>query len=691
MNGEGTATGENSTDIVDRLVTLLNAQRLADLERLASTHLTHHPVDGYVWKILGVCLKLQSKDALHALQTAASLLPADAEAQSNLAIALADSGCIDQAVECFQQALLLAPGAAHLHEKLGRALHRLGKADRAMASLRQAILLKPDFVEAHNYLGTVLRESGYFEEAAASYKRALQFQPRATPILGNLANTLVILGRIDEAIGYYRIALEVEPEFAEMLYYLAVAQAESGKLDEAVASLRGAIRLKADFADAHDSLGSVLRDLGMLEEAAASCRRALAIKPDFVAAHVNLATILRLQNRPADAETCCRNALLIDADSAPAIACLANIKAETGQFSAAEELYRRAVAVRPDFAEAWASIPGLRKMTQSDATWLQTAREIAALRLTSKQAAYLHFGIGKYCDDIKDFDLAFAHYRQAHQSTVRYGRKFDRELLASSVDYLIDNVGAAWISKVRSNANPSTRPVFIIGMPRSGTSLAEQILAAHPDCFGAGELMYWRSVCAPHAMPAMMGDHGDEVLRRLAGDYLALLHSHSPGAARVVDKMPGNFMFAGMMSAAFPNARFIHMRRHPVDTCLSIYFQHFDTPHSYADSLDDLAYFYNQYLRLMAHWHRALPPGTILDVPYESLVADQESWSRKMLTWIGLPWDARCLDFHMNQRGVSTASKWQVKQTINKNSVERWRNYEKYLGPLSALIAPESP
>jgi hypothetical protein len=224
-------------------------------------------------------------------------------------------------------------------------------------------------------------------------------------------------------------------------------------------------------------------------------------------------------------------------------------------------------------------------------------------------------------------------------------------------------------------------------MPRSGTSLAEQILASHPAIHGAGELTFWKGAAASYQSSALSRDASASTLSRLGDDYLRLLQDLSPGALRVVDKMPANVLFLGLIHAALPEARIIHMQRNPIDTCLSMYFQHFETPHPYAHDLQDLAHYYREYLRLMKHWRLTLPLGAILDVPYEGMVADHEAWSRRMLEFIGVPWHPQCLDFHLTGRTVMTASKWQVRQRISSASVARWRNYRKFVGPLLSLDA----
>jgi hypothetical protein len=228
-------------------------------------------------------------------------------------------------------------------------------------------------------------------------------------------------------------------------------------------------------------------------------------------------------------------------------------------------------------------------------------------------------------------------------------------------------------------------------MLRSGTTLAEQILASHPSVTGVGELTFWSTEIAARTnteLPRLQPD--DAELGRLRRRYLDLLPSVSPTADVVVNKHPTNFFALGLIHAAFPQARIIHMRRNPLDTCLSIYFQHLEAANTYAHDLADLADYYRQYQRLMDHWRRLLPAGTLLDVPYEELVATPRLWTHKMLEFVGVGWDPRCLEFNRTARTVVTASKWQVRQPLNAASVNRWRSYERFIGPLFSLASPDA-
>jgi hypothetical protein len=227
--------------------------------------------------------------------------------------------------------------------------------------------------------------------------------------------------------------------------------------------------------------------------------------------------------------------------------------------------------------------------------------------------------------------------------------------------------------------------LFVIGMPRSGTTLTEQILASHPEVFGAGELNFWQSEVDRFEAGSHRGDAAGKAIRAGAEEYLKLLLSRSGDAARVVDKMPSNFLNLGLIHAAFPRARIFHMCRNAMDTGLSIYFQTLSNTHTYARDLEDIAHYIREYRRLMHHWRTVLPPDVMLEIPYESVVDDPETWIRRIVEFAGLAWNERCLDFHQTVRTVTTASNWQVRQRMTKASVGRWRHYEKHLGPLREL------
>jgi tetratricopeptide (TPR) repeat protein len=550
------------------------------------------------------------------------------------------------------------PQSGVMWQLLAVALTSQGK--DPLHALTRAVQCAPEDATAHNNLGNALARAGQFDQAIASYRRALTLRPQFVEASNNLVqaydslgSALLVIGRADEAVASFRHALQIDPRFFE----------------------------------AHNNLGNALRGAGQIDQALASYDRALQIMPRFAEAHCNRASALRLLGRGAEARTACRTALEIKPRFASALIVLGELSADGGDFFEAERFFKQGIAIEPELVEAWAGLAGVRTMTHDDADWLVQARAIAERPMTPRKQAVLEFAIGKCLDDLREFEQAFAHFRRANEAAKRCRPLHDRRGLTDTVNSIIRDYDKSWINKSHGHASDSPRPVFIVGMLRSGTTLAEQILASHPAVLGAGELSFWGSAFSEIRAVRHSAQERDMACGRLTGNYLRLLRDLSLDALRVVDKMPTNFAFLGLIHALFPQARIIHMQRNPLDTCLSIYFQNFDTAVTYANDLEDLAHYHEEYIRLMNHWRSSLPSGLMLEVPYEDLVIDQEAWSRKMVEFVGLPWDSKCLDFHLTKRTVVTASKWQVRQKINSLSIGRWRNYGSQLGPLRRLVS----
>jgi tetratricopeptide (TPR) repeat protein len=705
---------------IGALVALVEQDRLSEAEDNARALLTLYPNAGMLWKILGVALLRQRKDALAALRRTTVLMPHDAEAHRNLGAALHDQedwaealvslrralaiephdaealvdaadamkalGRAREAVPLYQQALQGSPGLVEAQNNLGNAFLELGQYDGAVCSYRLALAIKPDDAQIHCNLGNALRQLGLLDKAIASTRQALALDPTLSVAHNNLGLSLAALGQRTEAVASYRQALALNPSYVEALNNLGDVLRDLGERREAVSLYARAIEVDPGRADSHCNLGSVLFEFRRIDEATASYRRALALQPQYALAHLSLGTALRQQGRATEAEASCQAALANDPNYVEALTLLGELRADQGKFSEAEELFQRAIANKPDSPFAFVSIATHRKMTSDDTAWLQGAEALLAKRLPLGHEISLRYALGKYFDDVRQFDEAFSHYRQANELTKRYGSNYDRTKLTQRVDQIIGSFDAAFMRQSRARASTSELPVFIIGMPRSGTSLTEQILASHPAVFGAGELPFWDTAFVAYKEAVLKSDIGANLIPGVANDYLGRLTALSGGARRVIDKMPANFMYAGLIHAAFPRARILHMQRHPIDTCLSIYFQNFFNMGPYANNLDNLAYYYGEYVRITNHWRAVLPATTLLEIPYEALIEDQEGWTRRMLDFIGLPWDPKCLDFHQTERVVITASKWQVRQKIHAASAGRWRNYEKFLGPLQRLI-----
>jgi len=639
------------------LIALLQGARYAELESAAGELLEGDPQSAALWQLLGVARARQGKDPLPALGMAVQCAPEDASAHLNLGNAYGRLGRLDEAAASYRRALDADPEFAEAHNNLSELWLECGRLEDALVSCEQALRIKPDFAGAHQHLGRVLTRLGRFEAAAHSCRRAIALSPGFAEAHNTLGSALLGLGRAQEAITSFRRALE----------------------------------LNADLAEAHANLARALRCIGRLDDAVASYRRALALKPDLLLAHTELATALRLQPRGEEAEQSCQRALLIDPEFAAAFVVLAELRADAGRFLDAEELFGRALALDRTSPEAWAGLTRVRRMTPADGAWLAAMQGLVEEGMPPQRELLVRYAMGKHCDDLGDFAAAFRNYRRANELARGCRPLHDRNALSRTMDLIIRTCDGHWVNRQRAAVHRSARPVFIVGMLRSGTTLAEQILSSHPLVFGAGELTFWSEVAALELSDAAAAGSSslrmsDVALADLGDRYLQALRKLSADALRVVDKLPTNFLFLGLIHAALPGARFIHLVRHPIDTCLSIYSQHFEAANTYTNDLEDLAHYYRAYRRLMEHWRTALPADAILEVPYEGLVTDLPTWAGRMLEFIGVSWDSRCLDFHLTARPVVTASKWQVRQKLFGSSIGRWRHYEPFLGPLMPLL-----
>jgi len=498
------------------------------------------------------------------------------------------------------------------------------------------------------------------------------------------ANHLLERGAFAEARESYQQLVNLDPRDAIARNGLGVALAQLARYGEAEAEFRRAIGIRSGYPEAHYNLAGVLQSTGRFNESEMPLRRALKLKPAYLDARISLGMTLVLLARLGEARDCYEKALRLSPHNARALVGLGQIEGLEGRFSEAEAAYRRALEAQPGATFAWAALAGLRKLTPADSDWVKRAEELAGGRLTPIDEATLRFAIGKYYDDVGDFARAFRSYERANELHKLRAEPYNREARARFVDDLI-RVYTPGALAGAAGASDSERPVFVVGMPRSGTSLVEQILASHPAVCGAGELNFWTIAVRKHEDAVRRELLAEPLRRKLAAEYLQVLTGHSADALRVVDKAPVNADFLGLIHSVFPRARIINMQRNPIDTCVSCYFQQFPPSFNYTLELSDLAHYYREHQRLMAHWRRVLPADALLDVPYAELTAEQEKWSRRIIEFIGLPWDERCLSFEKTVRAVNTASVWQVRQKMYGSSVERWRHYEKFIGPLREL------
>ncbi len=654
------------------------------------------------------------------------------EAQRLLAQALQlhQAGRLAEAESIYRRVLALRPDDPEALHFLGLAAHQRGDDAQAVMLMERAIAREGGIATWHNNLGEVYRAQGRLDDAIRCYRRAVALAPALGAARYCLGAALLEKGDYDAAAAELTAAVRASPGDAEAHLALGGALKGKGDLRGAYAALVRAAELAPGLAEAHYRIGLVLSALERYDEAALALRRAVQLAPTLIGAVLALAEALRLQQKSVESIACYEEALRLDPASLVAVNGIGHALLEQGRFDEARAWFAKALAHDPRSAEghfnmglafqlqgrfeeaiAWhekaiALDPGhanahynlvkSRKFGSQDDRRRELEAVLAMPSLADEQRAGLNFALAKTCDDLGDYDAAFRHYKEANDLK-RARLPYRPEDFTTYVDRLIAAFDENLFAAKRGIGSQSELPVFIVGMPRSGTTLVEQILASHPEVHGAGELDYLRQLV--HELPERLGGApypagmtrlDAAAAQAIANAHLARLREHSATAARITDKMPNNFARLGVIALLFPRARLIHCVRDPLDTCLSCYFQEFAHGQPFAYDLDALGRYYRDYQRLMAHW-RAVLPSPILDVPYEALVADQEGWSRKLVAFLGLPWDERCLAFYENERLVRTASFWQVRQPIYASSIGRWRHYARHLGPLFAALGIAPP
>jgi tetratricopeptide (TPR) repeat protein len=488
-----------------------------------------------------------------------------------------------------------------------------------------------------------------------------------------------------EAAQYYRDVLDIKPRHVIARTNLGVALYQLGQYGDAEIQFRRATTHDSRYLDAHLYLGTIMRWRGHIAESELPLRRAVKLSVRHADAQGSLGQTLVLLGRLHDAIECFEKARRLEPANPAACVGLGQVASLEGRFQDAESWFRRALDVEDSHPAALAGLAGLRKMTSADADWLRRAEKSAASGIAPLAQADLRFAIGKYWDDLGEYNRAFDSYRRANELQKASAMPYARAERSQYIDDLIRVYSKDALATRSAGCSDSQRPVLITGMMRSGTSLVEQIIASHPSAHGSGELQFWADVARRHEPLLRKQLPAESLRRKLALDYLQTLNRYSKDALRIVDKSTFNSDHLGLIHSVFPSARIVYVRRDPIDTCISCYFQQFSSGHNFTMDLADLTHYYREHRRLISHWQSVLPPGALLEIPYEELTADQEGWTRRILEFVGLEWNDRCLQFHLTERPVMTASFWQVRQKLYRNAVGRWRNYRRFIGPLREL------
>ena len=636
------------------------------------------------------------EEAAVSFKTAIDLNPGFILAHYNLGNLRGRQKRFDEAKSAYKDALKLSPGFVEAWHNLGIVLSRLECTDEAEGAYREALRLNPGYAQAHNNLGLLLQQQGRWTEAENAYREALRLMPNFYDARNNLGNVLINLERIEEAVQCFETTLANSPHaFAH--FNLGNIYTRQKRFDEAIEHLRQAVAFNPERAEFQNNLGNTLRQAGEYKESEAALREAIRLNPNDASAYFNLGLLLTTKGGSRqEALSSYRRAIELSPANEPAIVGEVSILEKEGEIKQAYErlaplleLGKLSVGV----ALVFASLCRPLKRCDEAIVMLQRLLDGEGPHLETIDRIPLHFSLGSLLDSAGEYDKAFENFSQGNNLELA-GQHFDLQVHVKRNEDIMATYNKNFMARAPHASQSSERPIFIVGMPRSGTSLVEQILASHPAVFGAGELHEMHRIVADLSAralyPRCVESLTSEQCTELAQCYLDYIDNIAGSdAQRVTDKMPSNYLHLGLITMLFPHARIIHCVRDPLDTCLSCYFQDFDDRLLYTNDLGILGAYYAEYRRLMAHW-RSVLESPWLEISYEDLIADQEGISRALVEYCGLDWDERCLRFHETQRYVSTASYDQVRQPLYSRSVGRWRHYDKHLGPLRRALAQHS-
>lgn len=655
--------------------------------------------------------------------------PDNSDAASLLGVIAFRGGQMKDAIQWTERAVAGNPDAAGLYGNLCEMYRQVGQADKAVTAGRRAIELEPNYLQGLNNLGIALFESQDFKGAEDHYRRAIECDPKFPEAHNNLANALRAQRRQEEALTEYSRAIELRAAYPEALSNLGCTLREVGRLEDAEKALRMAIGAKPNYVEAYNNLAMTLWERKQPEEALGVLARSMAIQPDRPEAMIIMASYLLDLGRTRGALYACQRALRNKPDHPGALNLMGRICRDLEDLTGSIEYCRKALEIRPDAPDVLNNL-GISLLESGDldgatqalsraaeldpssiATYINLASakkfkpgdpEIGVLEtalqrehLSDDQRLSLHYSLGKAYDDVKEHHKAFEQFmagatlkrKQLNYEEMPALRLFDRIKHVFTPKLLEEQAGFG---------DPNLKPIFIVGMPRSGSTLIEQILASHPKVYGAGEVKYLhQGVLEVDKMfgsavryPELMHLLEHSQLQTITAHYRDNLPDLPEGKTRITDKMLTNYYYVGLIYLLFPNARIIHCKRNAVDTCISCYSKMFREDMPYTYDLKEIAHFYQKYSELMDYWKAVLPRNYILEVKYEEVVGNLEEESRKIVAHCDLEWDAACLDFHKTDRPVKTASVTQVRQPLYSSSVERWRNYGDLVQPLVAELGP---
>ncbi len=673
------------------------AGRLPEAENLLRQILKLNPQNAHALHLLGVVTYQAGQPilALDLIRQAIAIEPTAALFESNLAEMSRQQGRIEEAIDHGRKAVAIDPTMASAHSNLGIALFDAKQYDEAEASHMRALAVAPNLLQSLNNLGSIERARGNKTDALVWYRKALAVNPDFLESLTNIGAVLVEEERPEEAVQPLLKVLQTFPDSPEALCNLGLSYYKQDDLEKGEALLRRSLQNRPGYPEALVGLGRVLHDADRLDEAETVLQEATESAPDKADAWCQLGTIYTEQGEADLAEAAYQRALAIDSNCADALTGLANLKLEAGKIDAAVADLHLALEADPDNLGARFHLTQSQKVQKGDSNLaVLEAKAASSDNLSTEKRISLHYALGKAYDDLKEYDKAFPQFIEGaklKRGKINYSATADAE----RTQRIIEVFNPDRYQSLQGAGNPDATPIFVLGMPRSGTTLTEQIIASHPAVHGAGELRDLLEVVQQPVSGQAVQPYPDNLvgldratLSTWGADYVARLRKHSSTAQHITDKMPANYMALGLIPLMLPNAKIVHVKRNPVDTCVSCFTRLFNRHQDATYDLAELGKHYMNYERLMQHWKSLLPAGSFLEVQYEDIVADMEGQARRLIDYVGLDWNDACLDFHKNERSIRTASVTQVRQPIYKTSVERWRHYEAHLGPLLAELKP---
>ncbi len=594
--------------------------------------------------------------ALAAGKKAVALRPDYAEALNNLGIVHFELNDFDSAVDCYRRALKLRERYPQGWSNLANALHQKGEDEEALRCYDRALKIEPQFLEAYNNKATVLRDMQRHEEAVPIYRRALEINPNYVDALNNLGIALKELGEFPEAMALFRRSIELKPDFPDTYTFLGTTLCDRKRPEEAMAAAQQALRLAPRNPENHNLLARVYFEMDRVDEALAAIDEALKLKPTMHDAYNNRGNMLK----------------------------------EVGRMEEAKASFRRALEIKPTLYGSYVNFAETVKLAPDDPV-AQRLQSFAANidKVPPRDRHFVRFANGRVLDDNKRYEEAMEQFLEGCRLKRRMS-KHDEPAALALFDRIMKTFTPELIAAKSGGGDPSQLPIFVLGMPRSGTTLVEQIIAAHPMVHGAGELADFGNVMKslmgpqrqPLPYPEVLPALGTQQIAAIGHSYVERLRGYHKTAERITDKMPSNYYYVGMIHLALPRAKMIHTIRNPMDTGISCLTKLFTGDLTYTYDQAEFARYYRKYHEMMAHWRRVLPAGTFLDVVYEEVVTDTEGQARRILEFLELPWDPACLEFHSLDRPVKTASAMQVRQPIYRGSLERWRRYGTQIQPL---------